>query len=196
LLSAIDRVTSQHEPSIHLYARELPTLPFLFSHMNAKTYAYIECDKAVRNVPAEPMDWETFCMLWESNQSSWSSSDCIASPMTRRGDISVWLCQTSVLVVSNTRRRTRADNRILWETVWCGTLEAGKLVPNRVPQEALESVASMYRGILFAMKEQFVAPPRGSSWRVGTSGIHAWYMYNFLPPTFGSCELQAIREEL
>ena len=196
LLSAIDRVTSQHAPTIHFYSRELPYVPLLSSHLNVKTYAYIECSLALRKHPVEQVDWDTFCMLWDSNKSNWSHLDCIASPVSRRGDVTVWRCKSEVIVVTNTRRRTRAEGRILWETIWCGTLVGGLLYPNRVSRESVESVASMYTGVLFIMREQCMEPTLGASWRVGWSGVHAWYIYNFLPPTFGGCELQVVREEI
>jgi len=197
LITAMDYETSQRGPVIHLYSRELPVTPLLSTHLNVKTYAYIECLVARKKTPIQEMDLATFAKLWASNSHQWSSGNVVGTtPCWRRGDIRTWVCGKTVIVVTDTRRRTRRDNQTIWETVWCGTTDQDQLYPTRVKHDELETVASMYKGILFTTMESFVAAGKRAPWHVGTSGVHAWYMYNFIIPNFGSCEIQAIREEL
>jgi len=54
----------------------------------------------------------------------------------------------------------------------------------------------MHKGLLFAMNEQLIEPTERVPWRMGRSGIQAWYMYNFTTSNFGHCEIHAIREEI
>ena len=196
LISAMDYETSKKGPVIHLYSRELTTVPFASTHLHAKTYAYIECSAARTKHSVSKMDIDLFRSLWDSNKSGWSSTDIVCSPSLRRGDMVVWLCNQSVIVVANTRRRSRTAKFTIWETVWCGKLLSGKLYPSQVQQEEVESIAAMHSGLLFTMCENFTEQTERAPWRIGRSGMHVWYIYNFITPKFGSCEIQCIREEI
>lgn len=196
LLSAIDYETSRQGPTVHLYSRELPNVPLLSTHLNAKLYAYIECTFARPTLQVSKMEWDIFQTLWASNKDWKSSGDLVSPPFSMRGDLSVWQVEQSVIVVANTRRRARRDNAPIWEIAWCGTILYGMLYPSRVLPSHLESVAAEHTGLFFCMNEHFAEPVQEGTWHIGQSGYHAWYIYNYLVPKFGSLELQMVREEI
>ena len=194
MISAIDYESSV-TPTILLYSRELPAVPLISTHLNVKTYGYIECSKARTKTIVEPMNISDFKHLWYANSQKWSEKDIIASPQSRRGGIQIWVTNNSVIVVCDTKRVSKKDNSKIWEVVWCGSLDGG-LFPGPLPLSYLESVASKYRGLLFITTSQTVEKTEIAPWKIGRSGVHAWYIYNFVTSSFGSCEIHSVREEL
>ena len=139
-----------------------------------------------------------FMKLWDSNILRWNSSDILVSGLSnRRGDIRIWKSSEEIVVIVDTKRRTKAGDLIIWEVIWCGfcDLKMDLLQPHAVSLKMLESVAALYGGLFFIMAEQALEK-LSAPWKVGQSGVHAWYIYNFITPKFGSCEIQVIREEI
>ena len=103
-------------------------------------------------------------------------------------------------MITDTRRVTIPAGEKIWEVVWCGKLERGQLKPAAALdfQQLICSIASveLKGGILFALGSAGSTEDWKAPWVAGRSGVHAWYMYNFVPPAFGSCELHAVREEI
>jgi hypothetical protein len=141
------------------------------------------------------MDIPDFVRIWEFAHRRLSGI-VTSAPSNRRGGIHVWRVNSSLFVVSDTKRKSREGNLPIWEIVWCGRLgNDSSLVPFTILPAEAESVASHYSGIFFAMTE-FSKLPWNTPWRVGRSGIQAWYIYNFVPPSWGDCEIHAIRDEI
>jgi len=195
MISAIDYESSK-TPTVLLYSRELPAIPFMSTHLNVKTYGYIECSKASAKTIVEPMNMSDFKHLWNSNMHKWPEKDIIAIPYSRRGGIQIWVTNNSIIVVCDTKRVTKKDDSKIWEVIWCGSLDAGGLYPGPLPLSHIESVASKYRGVLFITTAQTVEKKEIAPWKIGRSGVHAWYIYNFVTSSFGSCEIHSVREEL
>lgn len=172
-------------------------MPFASTHLNAKTYGYIECQNAKPMRNLKEMNFTDFSNLWESNMIHWTAEkNIIASlPMNLRNGIDIWQTGDKVIVVSDTKRRSITGNHPIWEIIWCGKIVQEMLRSSSVDTEEIETVAAQYEGIFFTMVEYAVGK-WSSNWQLGKSGIHAWYIYNFVVPMFGNCEIMAIREEI
>ena len=203
MISAMDYETSRTEPCIHLWSRELPSKPVFSTHLNAKTYGYIDCSVAKPTMNTTRMPWDEFSTLWENSSIHWvhTNPNSIVStlPSNRRGGLTVWSVECGsekiILIISDTKRKTKQDHSAIWEVIWVGKIESSLLVPSTTHPYCIESVASQLKGLVFVMTEYGISS-WNYPWRIGTSGIHAWYIYNYLPPTFGNCELHTVREEL
>ena len=150
MIAAIDYETSKEEPTVILYSRELSSTPIMSTHLNSKTYGYIDCSLARRTTDVLQMDKQEFNDLWVSNKFNWSPDNLIASlPTYRRDDIYIWSSSKSIIVVTDTKRRTKIGDRIIWETVWCGKFnpQTRLLYPSAVSLSDLESVASQHAGL-------------------------------------------------
>lgn len=204
LISYMDAFTSQTGPVAHLWARELPFQPPITTACSTKTYAYVIASHARKLVKYNRMDAEAFAVLWKTYSPSWIDSTepalVCSTPILRRNDIHVFKsADHTIAVITNTRRVAvgAREGSVLWEVLWCGSLRSGRLEPLMTmseTQDFLASVASELGGILFASggsDEVWLAP-----WQPGRSGIHAWYLYNYVPPAFGSCAIHMIREEI
>ena len=108
----------------------------------------------------------------------------------------------AVVVVSNTRRRSKKGDR-MWEVVWCGYIRSNNYIQPAKSGDSfknvLESVAAQYEGLFFCTSMPVCGGATadwGAPWNYGSSGVHAWYIYNYIPPAFGNCELFCIRNEL
>jgi hypothetical protein len=144
--------------------------------------------------------------MFESNCEFWSDSPCIISkkPQNRRNGLYVFEYNTLIVVVSNTFRFTKG--MCIYEIIWCGKLVNERLVPASFfsdYKEALTAITNFHTfngGILFGSSSPLgggIAPDWSShGWIYGQSGAHAWYIYNFMPPTFRNCVIHCIRDEL
>lgn len=198
MISAMDHETSLYGPCMHIYSRELVKKPHFSTHLNMKTYAYIKCSEAQSSALLESMTLGDFMKLWDSNILHWNSSDILVSGLSnRRGDIRIWKTVEEIVVIVDTKRRTKAGDLPIWEVIWCGLydLKLDLLKQRALSFKTLESVAALYGGLFFIMTEHALEK-LPAPWKVGQSGVHAWYIYNFITPKFGSCEIQVIREEI
>jgi len=211
LIGCMDAFTSETAPVAHLWGRELSQMPVMSTAIRADTYAYIRCSRDERPISMIPFPWNNFRKLWIESSQHWTES-CIprivaSVPSALHEYHGVWILNNStkgvipIVVVANTHRKTREDKQI-YEITWCGYLRENYLVPADGSLEFkrwIEEIASQYDGILFVSS----APTNGgatsdwkSPWIFGSSGVHAWYLYNYIPPAFGRCELLTIRDEL
>jgi len=187
MIAYMDYITSKLGPVCHLWAREELMPSFFSTAISSKPYSYILPENILQGtMPIERLAWSDFIQLkqWSRTSGHWIRS---ATLFQRRGDLDVWWGQTKphvIVVVANTRRIETKTNKPIHEIVWCSD----------IPQEGLlESIALKYKGPLFT-----TLPPRilSPEWTKGKSGYHSWYIYNYLPPAFGNCTVELIREEL
>lgn len=200
MIHQMDAHTSRAGPVAHLWAREMPAAPLLSTALSTESYGYLDCD-TVACVAAKRMEWKVFEILWSKHCSMWLTLEpCIVGtlPVNRRGDLTVWSNGVQVAVVQNTRRV--AKGKLMYEVAWCGYLtgDGAVLMPSRQSDDhgpLLEAVACHLKsGLLFATDHH--VRRWTPSWTHGTSGVHAWYIYNYIPPVFGTCRIHVIREEL
>lgn len=208
LIKHVDAYTHEtYGPCAHLWARELDTAPFFHTALNIATYGFTHTGPAVPAVGVDAMDWDRFERLWTSYSPQWvhhSGEPCIVAtrPMNRRRTLRVFTGFGGLVVVSSTER-TGATGTPIYEIVWSGKYTGGVLAPARADlnfQQLLNGVACLLPagGVLFG-----TCDPCGggvmagwAGWTVGASGVHALYMYNYMPPAFGACRIHVIREEL
>ena len=86
------------------------------------------------------------------------------------------------VVVSDACRATKGvgNPKRIYEVVWASSDTA----------VAVEETA--VTGLLFTTLDRSGVP----GWSTGTSGYHAYSIYNYWPPAWGSCDILALREEL
>jgi hypothetical protein len=193
----------------YLFSRELPSVPYFNSALRCDTYGYRICGSAEdRGIVVETMPWAEFERTWALYCWAWTSNgDSIVAtaPLNRRGSLAVYTKDRMLAVISNTER-VGSTGGAIYEVVWCGVLEAGRVL-SPVPaagtldfQQLLNGVAgSLPAGaVLFGSSslEGGSVNPDWAGWTVGVSGVHAWYIYNYMPPVFGTCRIHAIRDEL
>ena len=201
MIEYIDAYTSKACGPVALFwSREMSAKPLFSTAISTDTYAYTRCELCPERLRVNPVEWSVFQGLWTSNTSSWPGKCIIATaPVSRRGALIVLEVQNHIVVVSRTGRRTKPDRIPIWEVVWCGLRVDNILVPGNCTEGVLTSVAAYLKtGLLFASSS-----PIGGGvardwalWHYGRSGVHAWYIYNYVPPAFGSCLFHAIRDEI
>jgi hypothetical protein len=223
MIGMMDCWTSTKLPVAHLWARETSSAPFMSTALRTDTYAMLRTKDAVETIGCSKMDWLQFTHLWHMSVGVWNLEDgegkkppCIFSkkPVNRSGAIDVWMVKQrpdmpmglrQVVVVLDSRRRTIPGDERIFEVIWCGFLTGSKLKPAQRTgsfefSPFLESIATNYKdAVLFASSGAMGGGANsnwGKPWRYGCSGAHSWYMYNYMPPAFGSCEIMAIRDEI
>ena len=174
-------------------------------------------------LPIVSVDWPEFVKLWQKSFYSWLIVDgegkkppCIltTTPYSRSEHIDVWKVkkpqeragdEEKIVVVSNTRRRAVPGDERIFEVIWCGYLQYGVLSPNRGGRgfrPMIESVAAHYPDSFMFASSGYMggqAHPdwnKTGLWSYGSSGVHSCYIYNYMPPAFGSCEMYMIRDEI
>lgn len=187
LIAYVDYETSKQGPVCHLWARE-EAVPSLFSTAISRLpYSYILPETIITSgIPVEKLTWLDFLVQkpWRRTNGQWIRG---TSLYNRRGDLDIWRGTKSTdvyVIVTNTRRIETKSNRPIFEIIWCS---------DNPPAGLLESVALHYDGPMFTTLPASVLSPE---WKTGRSGYHSWYIYNYLPPAFGNCNVELIREEL
>jgi hypothetical protein len=193
----------------HLWARELDAAPYFGTALTVDKYGYTETGQEERRSEhVRIMPWSNFAQLWTSNSPAWVSSPVtepaivVSTPSNRRGTHRVFYGHGGVCVVSDTERVSAAGKRI-YEIVWSGRIIDGGLVPAREDfdfKQLVDGAAAALPagGVLFG-----TTVPNGGGlrdcwdgWRVGHSGYHALYIYNYMPPAFGACRIHSVRDEI
>lgn len=169
------------------------------------------------------MDWSDFVKLWQKSFYSWMVTDgegkkppfiLTTTPYSRSGHIDVWVLKKSaeradeeqkIVVVSNTRRRAVPGDERIFEVVWCGVVRNSVLTPNRGGRgfrPMIESVGAQYpNSFLFASSGNMGGQAcsewtKNGLWSYGSSGVHSWFVYNYMAPSYGNCEMYMIRDEI
>jgi len=205
LMAAIDSTLCERRtvPFACLWSHEIPSKPFFSTFLTAPTYASIPCDlPGLPTFPIEPVDMSTFQPLWERIvRRNLVTSSCITTESidNRRGGLRVWKATVGVfdyyVVVTDTRRKTLEGRKPMVEVVWCGSVET-----DGVMRLVLEGVARQYTGLFFCTSDVHTGGAQADwvshGWSYGHSGLHAWSIYNYAPPSFSSCKILALREEV
>ncbi len=212
LIGLIDATISSMGPVVLFYSRELSSHPILSTAINVQVYAFVQCQAAQRFFEPRRMEYSEFVGHWSTSSQYWISSwepRIVANRiLPTNAGIDVWRVPTgaagpdAIVVVSNTRRRSKKGDRI-WEVLWCGHIRANNhMQPAKSGdsfKNVLESVAAQYEGLFFCTNMPVcggASAEWGAPWVYGASGVHAWYIYNYIPPAFGNCEVFCIRNEL
>lgn len=199
MISWADAETSRTVPVVHLWARELPRMPTVSTAIALHTYAYLDCAAARRDacLPLPPPERIALTDIPLSPLPSVPSYIVSAVPNNRCDRLMAWrIGEESIVVVTDTRRKTRKADRPIYEVVWCMT--SGVRTNWRTALEAVGACLGP-TALLFASSacaQGGVSAAWGAPWHYGTSGIHALYLYNYMPPSFGGCEVYCMREEL
>lgn len=199
LIAAADAYTSTVTPCAHLWARELPTAPWFHTAMHIAKYAYISCSAAkTQTHKIQTISWSAFSAHWARLSAGMPAHWLrVGLPEIPPPGLDIWVSSSDpslMAAVVKTRRYSADTNQELWEVQYVSNPDAPSLFP------FLESVAARYTGCLFVTdspavcgeKLRGIAPP----WYYGRSGVHAWYIYNYIPPMFGSTVLYSLRPEL
>jgi hypothetical protein len=189
MIAAADYYTSVAEPQAHIWCRELPVDPGVFTTAaSIKTYAYIPGAAARAAAVPVKIPWHEFKTTWNPYRYTTHLNTIIAeAPRNRNNGIDVWSTEyggrSYITVVLHTQRRIKKTHQPIYEIIWSSS-------PN---QHIYTSVSSQYKnGIVFTTD----ADESWKEWNYGRSGVHATYMYNYLPPIFRNCEFIMIREEI
>ena len=201
MIAAADYYTSQSAPQAHIWCRELPVDPGVFTTAaSIKTYSYISGVAAASRAvtTAERVDWSTFGHSWNPYRHTNAAYPVVAeTPLKRNTGLDVWNItlhgRIYTVVVLHTQRRIRKTHQPIYEIIWS----------SKVHEDAYTAVSAQYKnGVIFTTdadplwKGQGQGQGQGQGWVYGRSGVHATYMYNYLPPLFRNCEFIMIREEV
>jgi len=181
MISYVDALTSRRGPVAHLWARELPRPQIVTTAIQQLWYSYIYTRDVGNRGLVERCSFAEFCNVWPTLHST--APYIRGIPQSRHGDLDIWRSGNDYVAVVNTRRRAKKTNEQIYEVVWSSS----------VPSEIYEDIASMYNGILFLTVDPSILSRK---WQTYTSGVHAWYIYNYIPPAFSFCNLDIVREEI
>lgn len=214
LIGYMDAFTSRLNtvPVVHIWGRELSKSSVLSTALRTDTYAYKVCVRKTPNGLLESIPWDTFYNLWTTSSTLWleDTPRIIATrPCSIHSTFDVWMYPADslveykpVIVVSNTHRKTRSTNQPIYEVIWCGFILRNILYPAKRSiqyKNMLDDISNRYDGLLFASSAVYnggATDAWGTEWNYGKSGVHTWNIYNYIPPSFGNCELLTIRDEL
>jgi len=197
MMAAVDGTVSRlyaPRPIACLWARELAALPSFPTFVSCRPYWWKACsagttDGWTRVDPSEAAAW------WSSVvEAKAKASPVIATTSidARRGGLMILRKGAEGVVVSDTCRATKGASiagpdagrtgnpQRIYEVVWASSATA------------VAVAATAVTGLLFTTLDRSGVP----GWSTGTSGYHAYSIYNYWPPAWGSCDILALREEL
>jgi hypothetical protein len=190
----------------HLWSRELSAPPFWDTALRTDLYGYTHARGTAAAPELQTMPWSDFVALWTAAAPHFvaTAAPCIvvAAPANRRGRNSVYYGFGALMVISNTER-TGPGSEAIYEIVWSGRYNGRALMPAGADFD-FQHLAAAIAGVLPAGALLFgtASPDCGgvaagwSGWSMGYSGAHATYIYNYMPPAFGSCRILMVRDEL
>lgn len=184
MIAAIDGTMCRYTgvPFACLWAREIPAIPNFPTFVSCRPYFWTECpatgSTALHSTVAE-LTAEAFQPIWEAVQPEGGFVRSVRIDNRRGGLRFFQTGDADYAVVSDTRRRTKAEGQRLYEIVWASSAEA--VVASALKQQ----------GLLFTTMDM----TGRQGWK-GGAGYHAYSIYNYRPPCYGTCEILAIREEL
>lgn len=198
---------SLYGPTIHLWSRELHTIPLIHTALSIDVYGYKLCKAdAVASAAVQTIPFNDFVIMWKLNCNFWYNDQAIIAciPQNRRGGIRIYRYEDFIVGITKTRRHT--NNVSIYEIVWCGKIMNGRLYPAthyydfKDALTAISCHSDLNDVVLFG-----TSSPTGGGissewssdgWVYGCSGAHAWYIYNYMPPSFHNCRIYNVREEL
>lgn len=214
LIAWVDYRMNQDGPNAFFWAREVPT-GVHGTDISLHTYAFVSLAALRARNPlnvatiAVRVPWEDVVAMWAKSAHTWKSNSRIVGTRLFAEDAERMEAWTDIktgqlIIVGDTMRRTRVANEAIWEVQWCGwrTL-GGTLLPARTEDDfrPLLETAMLESGwgVLFASDAVMQGGARMDwplPWKFGTSGFHAIYIYNYMPPTFWTCKFIALRSEV
>lgn len=211
MIGMMDAITSASTPSSHLWCREIAGASLWDTALRVDIYGYRKCGTAAAAAP-QTMAWDSFTHLWSAFAASRlgiGPSIIIKTPSNRKGRNTVFHRAGLIAVVADTGRvggpATSTVAERIYEIVWSGRYEGGRLAPASVDldfKQLLDGIAGALPagGVLFATTSCDCGGVRpqwgGADWSVGYSGAHAIYIYNYMPPVFGTCRIIMVRDEI
>lgn len=203
MIAWADAETSRTAPVVHLWARELPHMPPMSTAIALNVYAYLDCATARVDAcrPLPPPERIALSEVIAPSRPPVPSYIVSLAPNNRCGRLMAWRCGSATVVVADTRRKTRRDGRPIYEVVWCMEAATAATATPIEWRTVLEAVGAHLSptALLFASSARAQGGADstwGAPWHYGTSGVHALYLYNYMPPSFGGCEVYCMREEL
>ncbi len=207
LISWVDYIINQTKAYPVLWTREYMAR-IHGSDVSFDTYGYFD----ISNTPSHPtspsthivtpVDRSEFEELWNVSVQRWSKdSRIVVTKPYASSNYQVWSIGEYYIVTIDTRRRTRNNNQIIWEVIWTGRRNphGGLLVSEMVSREMLEALCFQHlrSGLLF-LTEKHMNFDVGSlgNWKIQTSGHHATYIYNYMPPMFWKCRVALLHDDL
>ncbi len=190
MIAAIDGTMCRYTgvPFACLWAREIPTIPRFPTFVSCRPYFWSEglgstnkaaAAAAAAAVAVAELSAETFQPIWELVRPEGGFVRSVRIDNRRGGLRFFRVGDAEYAVVSDTRRRTKAEGQRIYEIVWASSAEA------------VASALSETQGLLFTTMDM----TGRQGWK-GGAGYHAYSIYNYRPPVYGKCEILAIREEL
>lgn len=207
LIAWMDYWTHSLRPTVHFWFREVgPQAPTTEIVRATWTYVRIaELPTSALQPPMHRMTPNEFTALWESSVPTWRHAKAVLGSRPFGEDTTcweIWRHESAIVVLLNTRRRTRPGHEPIWEVAWCGEVRQGLLYPGlRDARPLIEAAAQQgcTEGLVFVTDEPHrggASSAWGSPWHFGTSGLQLTYVYNYMPPAFWTCDVQLLRDEL
>ena len=155
--------------------------------------------------------------MWDVSASKWVHENphtIVPNSLDCKG-LHAWIDDAGrITVMADSNRHVRNTGEPIYEVVWCGrsnrettTLFCAEEKDRRPIRNMLEVLASSILasdptcrgGLLFvssALHQGGANSDWSHPWSVGTSGCHATYIYNYMPPAFWNCRAIFARSEL
>jgi hypothetical protein len=190
----------------HLWSRELSEPPaFWDTALRVDKYGYTWTGTMSRG-EVSTMPWNAFVQLWEDSWVDWvdgSAAIIACEPRNRNNRIQIYFSGNLIAAVAATGRTSADEKTAIYEIVWSGKYEKGNLAPATPDlnfKQLVDSIAAALPagGVLFGTTSPDCGGLCGdwAGWSVGSSGMHATYIYNYMPPAFGTCRILMVRDEI
>lgn len=191
---------------VHLWSRELSGKPaFWDTALRVDKYGYTRTGR-ISDVVVSKMPWDAFTRLWERSWAEWVDGEAAiiaCEPQNRNNRIQIYYTGNLIAAVAATGRTNADGKTAIYEIVWSGSYEKEVLGPATADlnfKQLLDGIAAALpaSGVLFGT----TSPDCGglcsdwSDWLIGASGLHATYIYNYMPPAFGTCRILMVRDEI
>lgn len=186
-ISYMDWYTSQSEPTIHLWCREEKWRNLIDDAISRKVYSYKYCS-TYNSISKRPSTFLQKLSISEAEK-KWNNTQHLSpfiytqSIQVIRGDLDFWQLGTQFVIVTNTRRFTK-NAQPIYEIIWNS---------KDTTIHTINYICDQYDGIMYTTVDPIKLD---NTWISRTSGYLAWYIYNFIPPSFNNCSIDLIREEI
>jgi GNAT superfamily N-acetyltransferase len=199
MIAAIDGTMSRlhaPRPFACVWAREISTIPHFPTFVSCLPYRWRLCEGGASQGGASQegasqggasqegasqegaLTAAAFQPLWDSLREGAGPFLATSTIDNRRGGLRFFCGGGGYAVVTDTRRRTTPGDRRIYEIAWASSADA------------VAAAAARLDGLLFTTMDM----GEREGWSKG--GYHAYSIYNYRPPAYGTCDIRALREEL